>query len=269
MISALAMASRVAGERRYAEAAARAANFLLTDMRDEQGRLLHSYKDSRPRFNAYLDDYAALIEGLTDLYQATFEGEYLAAARDLAMQMIERFADNEQGGFYYTSHDHEPLITRTKDAQDNATPSGNAQAATALLKLGQLCGRTDFIDQAHRTLEGLSGLLAKHPRAAGHGLLAAEALVGPAYEVVIVSGDDPAGADEWVDELNRRFLASAVVACHSHSDVPEVLQAMFEGRTAIEGQTTAYICQNAVCRAPVTRLEDLLSAVEADSRGSR
>ena len=268
MISALAMASRVTGEARYAEAAARAAEFILHRMRDEQGHLLHSYKDGRARFNAYLDDYAALIEGLVDLYQATFEAAHLGHARDVATQMIERFADEQRGGFYFTSHDHERLITRTKDAQDNATPSGNAQAATALLKLGRLCGRVDFIELADQTLSNLSGLLAEHPLAAGQGLLAADMLVGPACEVVIVDGDDHSTADRWIAELNQRLLPNIVVARHQQGEIPDVLRAMFDGRTIVDGRTAAYVCQDSVCGAPVTELEDVLTALEAVSQSS-
>ena len=263
MISALAAASRVTGKAEYSAAADKAAAFIRNRMRDEQGRLLHSYKDGRSRFNAYLDDYASLIEGLVDLYQATFYDDHLKSACELASEMIDRFADETGGGFYFTSHDHEQLITRPKDTQDNATPSGNAQAATALMKLGRLCGNVEFVEKARQTLETLSGLVAEHPRAAGQALLAADAAVGPGYEIVIVYRKDCITADEWLANLSQRLLPNNVVACHAESDVPDVLRPMYEGRSAVDGQTTAYVCQDSVCGPPVTSLDDLLVAVDS------
>ncbi len=261
MISALAQASQVLGDDRYAAAAVRAADFILENMRNEETYLLHSYKDGRARFNAYLDDYAALTEGLVDLYQATFDARHLTAARLLARQMHDRFADPERGGFFYTSHDHEELIARTKDGQDDATPSGNAQAATALIRLGRLCGETDFVEQGRRTLETLSGLLAEHPRAAGQALLAWDALLGPSLEIVLVDGEDASQGDAWLAAVHGRFLPNKLVARRpanvSDDELPEVLRPLLEGRTARDGQTTVYVCRDMACGPPVTSLGEL------------
>ena len=139
---------------------------------------MHSFKDGQARFTAYLDDYACLLDGLAEVYQATFETRYLESALELGEQMIDRFADAEGGGFYYTASDHEQLIVRQKDSQDNATPSGNAMAATALLKLGRLTGRRELEDRAVKTLESLSGQMKNLPSASGQALIALEFLLG-------------------------------------------------------------------------------------------
>ena len=118
MISAMSQAGSLLNEPRYVSAAADAANFILTHMRDDEGRLLHAYKDGRARFNAYLDDYACLIDGLIDLYQATADERFVDFAIELASRLVDQFHDGDEGGFYYTSDDHEQLIARTKDAQD-------------------------------------------------------------------------------------------------------------------------------------------------------
>ena len=110
----------------------------------KDARLLHTYKDGQAKLNAYLDDYANLIDGLTRLYEATGEPRWIEGVLDLARVMIAEFADAEQGGFFYTGKSHEALIARTKDLFDNATPSGNAMAATALVRLGALTGREDL-----------------------------------------------------------------------------------------------------------------------------
>jgi uncharacterized protein len=268
MISAMAQASQVLGEQSYADAATRAADFIVEQMRSDQGRLLHSYKDGRARFDAYLDDYAGLIEGLCDLYQATFEVRHLETARELAADMLARFADAEQGGFFYTAEDHEELIARTKDAQDNATPSGNAQAATALLKLGRFSGDTELLDHAHRTLQSLSGILAEHPRAAGQGLLALDALLGPTREIVLVDGADSKQTDEWIAALHGRFLPNKVLLRRTadlrDGDLPAAVAPLLSDRPPINAQATAYLCQDTVCGPPVTSLEELLRVVESD-----
>jgi uncharacterized protein YyaL (SSP411 family) len=267
MISALARASQVLGESRYADAAVRAADFILGTMRNDESWLCHSFKDGRARFNAYLDDYAALIEGLVDLYQATFDARHLAAARELADDMIERFADCERGGFFYTAHDHELLIARTKDAQDNATPSGNAQAATALIRLGRLCGDVALVDHGRLTLEMVSGLLREHPRAAGQALSALDALLGPSIEIVLVDGDELAVVDEWLAELHRRFLPHKLVvrrpAGLSDDVLPDVLRPLLAGRCSRDGKATAYICRDMTCGPPATSLDELLRQVVA------
>ena len=163
MIAALAVAGRALKNPRYLDAAARAAGFILDRMRAEGGRLLHTYKDGQAKLNAYLDDYANLIDGLTRLYEATGEPRWIDAALDLARVMIDEFADAEQGGFFYTGKSHEALIARTKDLFDNATPSGNAMAATALLRLGALTGRDDLRRRRAGSSRGGQGRARKRP----------------------------------------------------------------------------------------------------------
>jgi uncharacterized protein YyaL (SSP411 family) len=276
MIAAIAQA--VAGRRavseredssgiwtRAAAAAEAAATFILENMRDADGRLLHSFKDGRARINAFLDDYACFIDGLVELYQATFDPRWLTAAVELAEQMIARFADADHGGFFYTPSDHEQLIARSKDTQDNATPSGNGMAATALLKLGRLTGRTDLEEQGFRTLKALSGLLGEHPRAAAQALIALDFHLGPAHEIVLVDGSDPHETDAALAQLSARFLPRKVVARRpagvADADLPPVLQPLLQGRTATSPALTAYVCDHGACKLPVSGGEALLDTL--------
>ena len=142
MIAALAEGGRAIPDERYLEAARRASRFILDRMRRDDGRLLHTYKGGQAKLDAYLDDYANLIDGLTRLYEATGEPRWIESALDLAEIMIGEFADLEQGGFFFTGNRHESLIARQKDVHDNATPSGNGMAATCLIRLGALTGAT-------------------------------------------------------------------------------------------------------------------------------
>jgi uncharacterized protein YyaL (SSP411 family) len=250
-----------------ADAAESAASFILKTMRDADGRLLHSFKDGRARINAFLDDYACFIDGLVELYQATFDPRWLTAAVEMAEQMIARFADADHGGFFYTPADHEQLIARSKDAQDNATPSGNGMATTALLKLGRLTGRADLEEQGYRTLQALSGLLAEHPRAAAQALIALDFHLGPAHEIVLVDGSDPRETDAALAQLSARFLPRKVVARRpadlTDADVSPVLQPLLQGRTGMSPSLTAYVCEHGACRLPVSGAQALLSALSS------
>jgi len=263
MISAMARAAQILDEAKYADAARDAADFILQQMRDDEGRLLHAFKDGRARFNAYLDDYACLIDGLIDLYQATFETRHLDEAIALADRMIERFYDADAGGFFYTSADHEQLVARNKDSQDNATPSGNGMAATALLRLGRLCGRTDLEDVAVGTLELLAAQLAQFPTSAGQSLIAVDFLLGPTHEVVIVEGNSPAETEEILRSIRRRFLPNALLLLRpanvNDDDLPAAIKPLLTGKTAQAGVTTVYICERGTCRAPLTNVKDIQS----------
>lgn len=249
MISALAQAALVLNEPRYLEAAVQAADFIVTQMRDDNGRLLHAFKDGRARFNAYLDDYACLIDGLIDLYQATAAERFVDIAIELASRLIEQFHDGDEGGFFYTSNDHEQLIARTKDSQDNATPSGNGMAAYALLRLGRLTGRTDLSRYGEHTLNAMSGQLARSAMASGQALMALDFLIGPTYELVFVESPDAAENSSAMNALQTGFIPNKLLihAATARRNLAEVTA----GKTLIADQPTVYPCQLGACQKPL------------------
>jgi uncharacterized protein YyaL (SSP411 family) len=228
-------------------------------MCDADRRLLHSFKDGRAQINAFLDDYACFIDGLVELYQATFDARWLTAAVELAEQMIARFGDTAHGGFFYTATDHEQLIARSKDTQDNATPSGNGMAATALLKLGRLTGRGDLEEQGYRTLQSLSGLLAEHPRAAAQALIALDFHLGPIRELVLIDGPDAAKADGALAQLAGGFHPHLLVIRHPGGNPPAVLRPLLEGKPAEPRELTAYICERGACGLPARDVDKMLA----------
>jgi uncharacterized protein YyaL (SSP411 family) len=250
MIAAMAQAARIFNEPGYAEAASGAARFILLTMRGEDGRLLHSFKDGRARFNAYLDDYVCLIDGLVELFQTTGSIEWLTSAVELAERVFEQFADPDAGGFFYTSADHEQLITRSRDGMDNATPSGNGMAAYALLRLGRLTSRADIEDQAVRTLEALSGQIEQMAMASGQSLMAIDFLLGPAWESVLIEGNDDTENTRVRDYLNRSFEPNQLLAIRRATTEPGSL-ALFDNRSAINDQVTLYRCQQGTCQQPM------------------
>ncbi|HEV3023759.1 MAG TPA: thioredoxin domain-containing protein, partial [Pirellulales bacterium] len=205
MIDALSQAAGVLDEPRYLTAATRAAEFIAKHLRRGDGRLLHAWRAGRARFDAYLDDYACLANSLVSLYEAGFDERWIDLAAELADVILAQFADADGSGFFYTAADHEPLIARQKDLQDSSTPSGNAMAATALARLGKLCGRSDDVDAARRTLASLAKLMSQHPTAAGQLLIALDFMLDPAPELVLTAPPGDPDADSVLAEVRRRY----------------------------------------------------------------
>ncbi|MGH7169268.1 MAG: thioredoxin domain-containing protein [Gemmataceae bacterium] len=263
MIDALAQASQVLDRRDYADAAARAADFILTRMRTREGRLLRTWSaGSEPKLNAYLEDYSFLLDGLVSLYEATFAPRWIEAALDLAEVMIDQFWDGADGGFFFTGRDHETLIARGKDPHDNAIPSGNAMAVTALLRLVKLTGRMDLQEKAETTLRLYRGLLGAHPLAAGQMLLALDFHLGPVQEIAIVG--DPLAED------TRRVLRLLAGSYQPHRVLAlkapggeekklDELLPLLSGKTS-QGPVTVYVCQNFTCQTPLVGVEAVETA---------
>jgi uncharacterized protein YyaL (SSP411 family) len=264
MLAALAEGGRVLKEERHLDAARRAAGFLLDHLRQPDGRLWHTYKDGQARINGYLDDHACFIDGLTRLFEATGEPRWIEAAVELAGILIEQFADAEQGGFFYTGRDHEALVVRPRELLDNATPSGNAMAATALLRLARLTGRDDFEQSARTALKAVEGIMARYPTAAGQSLIALDILLARPREIAVIAGADPGEFRAVLEALAERFLPGAVIAPASGpvSDATAKLVPLLADRPARDGRTTIYVCEHFACKEPVVGVEGLSRALD-------
>src|SRR5829696_128064 len=252
MISALAEAGAALERPDYVAAAADCARFVLEDMRPD-GRLRRTWKDGRARLNAYLEDHAFLLEGLLALYEASFDPRWFAAARELADELIERFADPEAGGFFETSSDHEQLVARRKDLEDHPIPSGNASAALGLLRLAALTGEAPYEEHAVSVLRLLHEVAVRHPVAFGHLLQALDFHLSPTREVALVGP----GREPLERTLRRRFRPHVVAAGGEPDGVP-----LLQGREPVDGRAAAYVCERFACRRPVTEpseLEELLA----------
>jgi uncharacterized protein YyaL (SSP411 family) len=263
-IDALACAAGALDEPRYLAAATAAADFILTKMRRPDGRLLHVWR-GEAKLDAYLDDYACLTNGLITLYEAGFEERYIDEAVHLADIMLAHFADPNDGGFFFTADDHEALVARQKDWQDSSTPSGNAMAATALLRLGKLTGRRDYTDAALGTLQAAAGLMERFPSAAGQMLAALDFHLGPTPEIAILGNNDPDTADVLAD-LQHRFIPNKIVASRrspEESRASSALSPLFAGKTPQQPPPTVFICENFTCQAPVNGKQ---AAIEAWQR---
>ncbi|MGE0480266.1 MAG: thioredoxin domain-containing protein [Phycisphaerae bacterium] len=257
MIASFARAAGVLNEPRYAETAAEAAAFLLKhQLRD--GRLQRSYRDGRTLDTAFLSDYAALVDGLLDLYEATFERRWFDAAVALNRTAIELFWDGAGGGFFATAHDHEQLILRRKDTRDSATPSGNALQLMNLLRLGALLDDPDLRQMAERTVTALGPTILQSPGAAERFLCAVEfAYAGP-VEIAVVGSPTDARTRALLRVVYETYLPNRVLMLldPQHPEASPT-SPLLEQRELVNGVPAAYVCRNYVCDLPATTAEAL------------
>ena len=263
MIAALAEGGRILRDDRYLDAARRAAGFILDRLRRDDGRLLHTYKDNQSKLDAYLDDYADLIDGLTHLYEATGEPRWIESALELAQIMIDEFADPELGGFFFTGSRHEALIARQKDVQDNATPSGNSMAATALVRLGALTGRDDLTQAGRSALESVQLVLEREPAAVGQSLIALDFLTGSIREFAVIAGTDAAEYRAVLEAIAWSFRPHKVVAPATPEQAAVLAEKLplLADRPPREGRTTTYVCEHFACQTPVVGVAGLEAAL--------
>ena len=263
MIAAFAEAGAALEQPELTKAAEDAAGLLLRESRNADGRLRRSFKDGRALHSGVLEDYANLAEGLLALYEATFDERWYVAARELADQILDHFVD-PAGGFFDTADDHESLITRPKSLQDNAVPSGNAMAATVLLKLAALTGEGRFRDAADAALGLVTSYAHRYPTAFGQWLGALTLALGDATEIAVVG--DPAAPETkaLLGVVRGEYRPFSVVALAadarqaSDSAVP-----LLHERVMRDGNATAYVCRAFACRAPVTDPDELSTELEA------
>jgi uncharacterized protein YyaL (SSP411 family) len=255
MLASFAEAGVVLSRPEYLEAARRNAEFVLANLRCD-GLLLRTYKDGVAKFNAYLEDYAFLIEGLVTLYETTGESRWFAEAVTLTERMIEEFWDITSGGFYFTGNSHEKLIIRSKDYFDNATPSGNSVAAGVLQRLAIHTESEEFRNVGIAVLSQVADAARKYPPGFGYALSAVDFLLSSIKEIAIVASDQPA-LNLFLTATWEKYLPHKVVAARLTDETPSPRNALLRNRDMIDGRTTAYVCQNYVCNRPVVDVHSL------------
>ncbi len=211
MIAALSRGAQVLGEPRYGEAAKKALQFITDRMTDEDGRLLHRYRDGEASIPATLDDYAFLIWGLIEFYEATFDTRVLAHALRLMRDQLAHFWDEDAGGFFFTPDDGEELLLRQKDAYDGAVPSGNSVSMLNLLRLGRMTGDAGLEERAARLGRALSGRVKQFPAGFTQLLCGLSFALGPSHEVVLAGKPGSVDLRAMVEALRSRFIPEKVV----------------------------------------------------------
>ena len=250
MIRGMARASAVFGRDDWLASARRALDFIRGTMW-KGGVLAATYKDGRAHVNAYLDDYAFLLDAVIEMLQADFRGADLAFALELAEAILARFED-PAGGFFFTSHDHERLIHRPKPGHDNATPSGNGVAAFALGRLGHLTGETRYLDAARRAVAAFYPAMQRYPGGFGALTIALEECLAPP-PIIVLRGPMPQ-LRPWLEELAPDFRPQSVIVGvdSAESGLPPALD-----KPATPGRVNAYVCRGVTCLEPVSQVEAL------------
>jgi len=256
MIKGMARAGRLLDRPDFVASAERAFDFLRTQMWKDD-RLLASYKDGRAHLNAYLDDYAFLIDGGLELLQARWRDGDLAFLIELAETLLDRFEDKASGGFFFTSDDHETLIHRPKPVSDDAIPSGNGIAAQVLLRLGHLLGATHYLDAAHNTLAALWREIERYPSIHNALLVAVDEYLHPTQTIVLRGEVDALPA--WQQRCRERYAPRRLTL--AIPDSAKELPGILAQRTNL-GSVTAYICSGHSCREPLTAFSGFVTALQ-------
>jgi hypothetical protein len=263
MARAFAEAGRALGRADYLAAARRNAEFVLDRMR-AAGRLLRTWKRGEAKLKGYLEDHAMVAAALLDLYAGTFDRLWLDEARGLADEILRLFWDESVGGFFDTGADHERLIVRPRNLYDNAVPCGSSVAVEVLLRLAALTGDERYERHALSALRPMADLMGRHPTAFGRFLCALDFHIGPRVEVALVAPGRIEETAGLAEEVFARFLPNLVAAgmVDGHREAWAGVP-LLEGRGAIDGKPTAYVCRNYACELPVIERTALAKQLDA------
>jgi uncharacterized protein YyaL (SSP411 family) len=267
MIAALAKGAAVFREDKYAAEAEKSVRFILHNMRDGSGRLLHRYREGSADIPGNIDDYAFLIWGLLELYQATFNISHLEETVKLSREMISRFWDDEHGGFFFTPRGSGPLPILHKTAMDGATPSGNAVAAMNLLRLGRITADPGFEERVAAIGRAFSNQIQQYPAAFVCFAYTLAMAMDPSQEVVITGDPDRLDTREMADVLRSEYLPDMVaVFVPTTTDRSRIvsLAPYVTDMKPIKNSATAYVCRNYSCQAPTTSVEEMIALVKGD-----
>lgn len=262
MIAAMAKGYQVFGDQVYADAARKAADFISRNLKAADGRLLRRYRLGDAAYPGYLDDYAFLVWGLIELYEATFEVVHLEEAMTLNEAMIHIFWDKHGGGLYFTGKGNEPLITQSKEVYDGALPSGNSVAVLNFLRLGRMTGDIDLEEKAEQVTRTFSRQIQEYPMGYTHMLVAVDFMIGPNQEIVIAGDPDQETTQQMIRAVHTKFLPNKVMLLRPQGPSGERLVSLspfVEAMRSVNGQPTAYVCQGYACKTPAKNVEQLES----------
>jgi len=262
MIAALAVGARLLGDEKYLAAAQKAVGFICEKLWEHEGGLLARYRDGEAAYPAYLDDHAFLVWALLEMYETTYEPQYLKKAVALNGAMLENFWDEQQGGLYMTNKKAGELPARPKEIYDGALPSGNSVAALNLLRLAALTGDTIYEEKAGAIFAAFGGDVAEHPSAYCQLMQAYLYLQSPSREIIIVGKKGNGAAQEMIGVLREMFVPHSVSVYLSpeQEGLTEVVPFLADYRQ-IKAEAAAFICEDQACREPICDAEAFRAAL--------
>ena len=264
MIAALAKASRVFDDSSYLIAAKKAAHFVLDTMHQADHLILHRFRDGEAAIPGYADDYAFMIWGLLEIYEADFDAAYFGHALSLNNYMVEHFWDEQQGGFFTSADYGEELLLRRKESYDDAYPSGNSIAFQNQLVLGRITAKPEYDDRVKKIREVFSGEMVRAPSL--YSCLIMNFLLQRGQEVIIAGKTNSEDTLKMIDNINHRFLPFTITVFKpTEIDSPEIVEFadFLRDYTALDGKTTAFVCTDHSCKSPVTDAQEVLKILDA------
>jgi uncharacterized protein YyaL (SSP411 family) len=265
MIAALAKGAQAFADQVYLKAAQTAVNFIVKNMREVDGRLFHRYREGEAAITANIDDYAFLIWGLLECYEASYDVTFLKTALRLQEDLARHFWDKDNGGYYFTPDDGENLILRQKEVYDGAVPSGNSVAMLNLIRLSRLTGNHELEAQASAISRVFAGSIRRSPAGHAQFMIAMGFLTHPAYEIVIAGRPGAEDTEEMLREIGRHYLPNTVVLLRPPEELSSdiVSIAPFTKDLKPIGDTaTAYVCTNFTCHSPTTDSDEMLRLLD-------
>ncbi|TFG48299.1 MAG: thioredoxin domain-containing protein [Anaerolineales bacterium] len=264
MIAALAKAGAVLDNPDYLSAAKKAADFIWETLREDQGKLLKRYREGESGLPAHLDDYAFLVWGLIEIYEADFDTGYLKKALDLNQIMLDEFWDHQNEGLFFTAENQSDLIHRNKDIYDGALPSGNSIAANNLIRLGRLTSNPDFEEKTSQIGNSFANQINSVPQGYTQLLTAVLFASNPSVEVVISGNSDAEDTKEMIKQLRRYYSPQQVILLRPDQGDEWLFKLLptLKLQTQVDGKATAYVCQNFQCSAPTTDPEVMIDLLK-------
>jgi len=262
MIAAFAKAGYILNDLKYIQVAKKAVDFILNKMINSEGRLLHRYRKGGADILAFIDDYAFFIWGLINLYEASFETQYLEKAIELTEEQMTLFWDSSIGAFFFTAQDAESLLTRQKETYDGAIPSGNSVAMLNLLRLAQLTGNDKYEKKADQLGRVFAESVRANPVAYSFMMVAVDYAIGPTYSLVIAGDEGKYDTNAMLNEVRKQFLPNKSLIFRPTEELnPEIdkYSNFIQFFDKYEGKATAYVCINKTCKAPTN---DINVAIE-------
>jgi uncharacterized protein len=258
MISAMAKTGRILNDSARIEKAEKAMNFILSEMRQPDGKLLRRYRDGEGRYNGYLFDYTSTAVACLDLYDATYNSDYIRHAKELMQTVEEKFAS--EGAYYETANDAENLIVRQISGYDGVEPSGNSNAALAFLKLSALLADPALATKAEKIFTSFHEDVMEYGLNSAFMMQALHLYLGGLKEVAIVGPRNHSSTEEMMKAIRGGFFPNAVFAFSYADEVDKtaVNIPLLAGRKVVDGQATAYVCRQGTCLAPVTSVTNLI-----------
>lgn len=262
MISAFARASGVFDNEVYKLTAEKAMNFILTELKNKDGKLVHRFRDGEAGLPAHLDDYSFIIQALLDLFELTFKPEYLKTAIHFQEVLFIHYIDKYNGGFFFTSDESEELITRQKDLYDGAYPSGNSVMLSNLVRLGRMTQNSVYSDTVEKMIECFSGQVNNYPSIFSQFLLGLDLVFNESFEIVIAGSESSEEVTDAIKKLRRIFLPNKIFIYNNENEVLVNMIPFLSVNTSISNKLTIYVCRNYVCNLPVHSAAEAISVIK-------